>query len=260
MNTLEKILKEIEEATFQEDAFIYAGDMEVDRYVRESVVKDIIRSHMDGISKTTDVQEVEGIDVDNAIRILKDMQSPKIDYAEMVGAPAFCYGKRYVFQDPEDYAIETALVALNEKKERDARRVKDTNVSVNDGWIPVSERLPEEHESIFAKFKGTDKWSNAMFEKASDDVNITYEFEDGTRKTATSYTIDGEWKLERRITKRKVIAWQPLPTPYKGELNPKDISHTCDTCRRYGKSDHNCYYCKFKPRQDLWEPKEEAHE
>ena len=123
-------------------------------------------------------------------------------------------------------------------------------------WIPVSERLPEEHESIFAKFKGTDKWSNAMFEKASDDVNITYEFEDGTRKTATSYTIDGEWKLERRITKRKVIAWQPLPTPYKGELNPKDISHTCDTCRRYGKSDHNCYYCKFKPRQDLWEPKE----
>ena len=24
------------------------------------------------------------------------------------------------------------------------------------GWIPVSERLPEEHDSIFAKFKGTD--------------------------------------------------------------------------------------------------------
>lgn len=127
-------------------------------------------------------------------------------------------------------------------------------------WIPVSERLPEEHDSIFAKFKGTDKWSNAMFERASDDVNITYEFEDGTRKTATSYTIDGEWKLEHRITKRKVIAWQPLPAPYKGELNPEDIPHTCDTCRRYGKSDHNCYYCRFKPREDLWEPKGEAHE
>lgn len=26
------------------------------------------------------------------------------------------------------------------------------------GWIPVSERLPEEHDSIFAKFKGTDNW------------------------------------------------------------------------------------------------------
>lgn len=93
----------------------------------------------------------------------------------------------------------------------------DTNTTSNDGWIPVSERMPEEYDSIFAKFKGTDKWSNAMFEKRSDDVNITYEFEDGTRKTATSYTIDGEWKLEHRITKRKVIAWHPLPEPYKGE-------------------------------------------
>lgn len=46
MNVLEKILKEIEEATFQEDAPIYLGDMEVDGYVRESKVKEIIRSHM----------------------------------------------------------------------------------------------------------------------------------------------------------------------------------------------------------------------
>lgn len=37
-------------------------------------------------------------------------------------------------------------------------------------WIPVSERLPEEKETIFAKLKGTDKWRSAMFEKMSDDV------------------------------------------------------------------------------------------
>lgn len=47
MNVLEKILEEIKEATFQEDAPIYMGDMEVDGYVRESIVKAIIRSHMD---------------------------------------------------------------------------------------------------------------------------------------------------------------------------------------------------------------------
>lgn len=29
-------------------------------------------------------------------------------------------------------------------------------------WIPVSERLPEEHDSIFAKLYGTDKWSDAL--------------------------------------------------------------------------------------------------
>ena len=33
------------------------------------------------------------------------------------------------------------------------------------GWIPVSERLPEEHDSIFAKFKGTDNWKKECSKK-----------------------------------------------------------------------------------------------
>lgn len=93
--------------------------------------------------------------------------------------------------------------------------------SKNDGLILVDERLPEEHDSMFAKFKGTDKWDNTMFEKKSDEVNITYELENGTRKTGTSYTLDGKWKIEKEnlIVKKKVVAWQPLPEPYKGENN-----------------------------------------
>lgn len=47
MNVLEKILGEIEEATYQEDAPIYIGDMAVDGYVRMGRVEEIIRSHMD---------------------------------------------------------------------------------------------------------------------------------------------------------------------------------------------------------------------
>lgn len=47
MNVLEKILEEIKEATFQEDAPIYMGNMEVDGYVRASRIEEIIRSHMD---------------------------------------------------------------------------------------------------------------------------------------------------------------------------------------------------------------------
>ena len=94
-----------------------------------------------------------------------------------------------------------------------------SGVKENDGWIPVEEKLPEEEDSMFAQFKGTDKWGNAMFEKKSDEVNITYELEDGTRKTGTSYTLDGKWKIEinNRVVKKKVIAWQPLPKEYKGE-------------------------------------------
>lgn len=88
----------------------------------------------------------------------------------------------------------------------------------SDGWIPVSERLPKEHNSIFAKIKGTDKWREAMFEKISDEVNVTIKYEDGSRKTTSSYTLDGVWEIEKeqRIVKQKVIAWQPLPEPYKG--------------------------------------------
>ena len=44
--TAEKILEEIEEATIQEDAPIYCGNMEVVGYVRMSVVKGIIRKYI----------------------------------------------------------------------------------------------------------------------------------------------------------------------------------------------------------------------
>ena len=85
-------------------------------------------------------------------------------------------------------------------------------------WIPCMERMPEERESIFKKAKGTDKWDPEMFESISDDVNVTVEFEDGTRKTMTSYTTDGKWSCEKEYRiKMKVIAWCPLPEPYKGE-------------------------------------------
>lgn len=105
----------------------------------------------------------------------------------------------------------------------DISREKDTKITRssrdNDGWIPIEERLPEEHNSMFAKFKGTDMWKNAMFEKKSDEVNVTIELEDGTRKTTTSYTLDGKWKVEKeqQVVKTKVIAWQHLPEPYRPE-------------------------------------------
>lgn len=48
------------------------------------------------------------------IELLKGMQSPLEDYAELVGAPAFTYGHKYVYPYPEDYAIEEAIKALKE--------------------------------------------------------------------------------------------------------------------------------------------------
>lgn len=95
----------------------------------------------------------------------------------------------------------------------------------NDGWIPVEERLPEERDSMFATLKRTDKWSKGMFEKISDDVNVTVEYEDGTRKTISAHTLDGQWKLPSRILKQKVIAWCPCPEPYKPKTHNKPPEH-----------------------------------
>ena len=51
---------------------------------------------------------------EEAIAHLKGMQNKKVDYAEMVCAPAFCSGYEYVYPEPEDYAIAEAIKALKE--------------------------------------------------------------------------------------------------------------------------------------------------
>ena len=94
-----------------------------------------------------------------------------------------------------------------------------TRKHMNDGWIPVEERMPKEHPSIFANLKGTAAWNNAMFENLSDEVNITIENEKGEVRTAHAHTVDGVWKSDflRLYPRCCVIAWRPLPEPYRPE-------------------------------------------
>lgn len=88
-------------------------------------------------------------------------------------------------------------------------------------WIPASGRLPREHDSIFAKLYGTDKWSNALWRTQSKEVLVTIEYEDGVRTVKSSHTTDGKWVLEKRakLNKCKVVAWKPFPEPYKENEN-----------------------------------------
>lgn len=51
---------------------------------------------------------------EGTIELLRGIQNKKVDYAEMVCAPAFAYGYEYVYPEPEDYAIKEAIKALNE--------------------------------------------------------------------------------------------------------------------------------------------------
>ena len=84
-------------------------------------------------------------------------------------------------------------------------------------WIPVDEELPEEHDSMFAKYKGTSKWSTGMWVKGSDRMLVTVACKDGSSCTMNGRLKDGKWKVEAAWGKGEieVIAWMPLPEPYK---------------------------------------------
>ena len=84
-------------------------------------------------------------------------------------------------------------------------------------WIRVNDEMPVERDSMFAKFKGTNKWKTGMFEKVSRNVLVTVEYDNGERHTEVAHTVDGRWKLEMRILNSKVIAWKEKKQPYKGD-------------------------------------------
>lgn len=84
-------------------------------------------------------------------------------------------------------------------------------------WPDWQHGKPPEHESIFYKFKGTDKWRPGMFEMTSGEVLVTIEVPGGRRYVVTDCTIDGKWRGDLHTTGRKVLAWAKLPEPYGGK-------------------------------------------
>lgn len=215
MNILERILQEIEkkkndllDTSNEESELVDVEDWYDEGFSEGRItgyyeIEKLIQTHVDEFYSPDNWHGIEGTSIDDAIFMLKAMQNPPVEYADAVCAPAFCCGIKYVYPESEDYAIETAIKVLKDKKEHD--------------WISVDEHLPEEHDSIFAKFKDTDMWYEGMFEKRSDEVNVMIEFDNKTRKTTTSYTTDGKWKCEKGnlIGKQKVVARKPFPEPYK---------------------------------------------
>lgn len=81
-------------------------------------------------------------------------------------------------------------------------------------WISVEDRLPEEHESIFAKAYGTKRWVDGMFRTISENVLACVAFEDGHKVTMTLRTHDGAWALSS-VHRGHVTHWMPLPEPPK---------------------------------------------
>ena len=98
------------------------------------------------------------------------------------------------------YSFDLAITALQ--------------AQLNDGWISVEDDMPKEHDSIFAKLYGTEKWNNKMRRKVSDEVNVCGVYPDGKKFVTHSKTHDGNWGLSS-IFQMTVTHWMPLPQPPK---------------------------------------------
>lgn len=80
-------------------------------------------------------------------------------------------------------------------------------------WTPCSEKLPDE-----------DYWTGANFQYSADVLMTVYNAEDEETIIDYGHTVDGSWYSETTDclvpSWWEVLAWMPLPEPYKdGEQN-----------------------------------------
>lgn len=54
------------------------------------------------------------MDSQKAIELIKNILPKKVSYADLVGAYN-CYGDNYVYEEPESYALELAITALEKQ-------------------------------------------------------------------------------------------------------------------------------------------------
>ncbi len=74
----------------------------------------------------------------------------------------------------------------------------------NDGWIPCDERLPEVDADIDESWEDDD----------CHEYNVT--IQGASEATTLKYSPDGDW-FDANGCVYNVIAWQPLPEPYRPE-------------------------------------------
>ena len=157
-----------------------------------------------------------------AIDLLKGLEQSLDDYCELndEGKTAFhmAITALEVFGNSEQLpSAQPEHIADDERKIADLHKMVNYLLSrLEQRWIPCGERLPEEKDAGILKKLGT--------EKRSEYVLATVEVKD-ERMTVTACTYDGVWHWDKKYAfpDYKIIAWMPLPEPYK-----EDPCNGCD--------------------------------
>lgn len=89
---------------------------------------------------------------------------------------------------------------------------------MTDEWIPCSESMPEEHEEQQPIIDPvTLAEIDVRYYMASDLVQVTVESGTGRRFVCDDCKVNGRWSNFNEDLGFEVLAWQPLPEPWKGE-------------------------------------------
>lgn len=196
MNVLEKILEEVENHAIEFEAFGVCDD-----YVSVGWIKEIISSHMSEKEKVSSAEIIS--------RDIGGKPYYEIKYKK-VGEDHYTVGYSSYFLD---YVIDW----LNNYFEfcGEPKIVvdvgKDTNVPSNDGWIPIEERLPEPSCDVLVQWEKYERYTDTIytymdkmwFDSMDENGNAIFETIGGTPNG-------------------KIIAWQPLPEPYRPEKGTEE--------------------------------------
>ena len=99
------------------------------------------------------------MEVKETISLLKGIQSPLQDYAELIDAPYWAYGKQYVYPDPEDYAIEEAISALEKEERYKWHDLKNNQNDLPEVFIDYEVEDGKFSDNVLVK---TDKYNTLM--------------------------------------------------------------------------------------------------
>ena len=169
-----------------------------------------LQRYIFGVSMLNSEEYIKVSDVDNILtaydidRVVEELEENASRYTKKYVTP---YGTNG-YRDTKAISIHKAIEIVKQEAEKFGT---DINV-VSNGWIPCSERLPEESGYYLVTYHD---WSDGNFLPKYDDTYVRrLHYQISEHFVGWNYPKNVDDRAENDCHK-EVIAWQPLPEPFK---------------------------------------------